>query len=261
MKKYKNRVKTAIGNGKQAEVVVAPLNRKQARGQRNAGVKGGKKVVVSKTPVNMVWESGLEVVKSPVTIVVPSSLVNVVSAIEAQIRDSEFSVYVKANMDDVACIVVSEEYYIPDQDVTMASVEYNDPPVDGFNAVLHKHPSGMKVFSSTDDKYINQNFDVSLLWCDKKFVNAIVNYEIRRGVKLQLEGRVVVDDGTTLPSVDVSKIHNNEHMFCGGHYPKMGTAMGGYAEMYGYHVDDNEDEEVWNVFSDDEQKMLALGMV
>ena len=266
MRKYKNKVRTKTNDGEHTEVLITPLvgktahnARKTARVQRRGGNKG-----IVADPLgnhNMVWESGLEIVKPPINIIVPASLVDVMTSIEAQIKNAEFSIYVKADISNVGDVVISEEYCIPDQNVSMADVEYNDPPVDGFNAVIHKHPSGMRVFSTTDDKYINKNFEVSLLWCDKMFVTAIVNYEIRSGVKLQLEGEVVVGVDKTLPVVDVGKIHKAKIVALGsGHlYPKGGSAFGGYAEMYGHY--DPEEEDKWKSFTEEEHKLLELGMM
>ena len=57
------------------------------------------------------------------------------------------------------------DIFIPDQEITSASVdnivckEFNDLPVIG---VIHSHHTMGNTFSGTDDKYINQNHNISL---------------------------------------------------------------------------------------------------
>lgn len=282
----RNKVRTKVPGGSK-EVVVAPLGkrmqnaRERNTGNRaatggahsggvpkvkpfpkttslgaNSGVAGTlvgdknkkKKVLTEK---DLVWDSGLKIVNPPILIDVPPSLALVMKAIDEKIVGSvEFSIYVKADISDIECIRISEAYCIPRQVVSSGSVDYNDVPPDGFNAVIHKHPRGIKSFSGTDDQYINQNFTVSILWCAGEFVDAIVNYDISPGVKLQLEGFVYVDDTSNLPEVDVDNISVMKQTVVkhvplganarrGCHVP--GTeqsAMDVYAEQYGYFRDE-----------------------
>ena len=261
-------VRTIIGNGKDSkEVIVAPFghggsrkeradNRKMSVPNTNLGrvvvsdlkkkvvgkgsgkktVKNGKNAVKGKTKSekDLVWDSGLKVVCPPILIDVPQSLVDVMRSIDnAVVGSVEFSIYVKADTSDIECIRISEDFYIPKQLVSGASVDYNEPPMDGFNAVIHKHPRGVRSFSGTDDEYINQNFTVSILWCDGEFVDATVNYDAGAGIKLQLEGYVYVDDISVLPYVDVNNISV--------HKPKVvaqsiGNGMQSFAEAYGYYA-------------------------
>jgi hypothetical protein len=51
--------------------------------------------------------------------------------------------------------------------VTAAHIDYEEDNID-FNTVIHKHPDNCMSFSGTDEKYINSNFDFSLLWVNKK---------------------------------------------------------------------------------------------
>jgi hypothetical protein len=206
---------------------------------------GKKKKIVHEE--NLVWDSGLKVISPPILIDVPKSIVDVMRAIDISLADNvEFSIYVKADVSNIECIVVSEDYYIPKQTVSAASVDYNESPIDGFNAVIHKHPRGVMSFSGTDDEYINQNFTVSILWCGGNFVDATVNYDAGAGIKLQLEGYVYVDDIDDLPDVDVSNIVLFKHT----NYMKSGTpgavdicigsGMQTFAEAYGYYAGANE---------------------
>jgi len=302
--KMVSKVRTRIGNGKGSEeVMVAPLKggsrkeradaRKRSSPNTNLGrvvvsdlrdkvvSKDTKKKVVSKVKKNakgkkksekdLIWDSGLKVVYPPILIDVPQSLVDVMRSIDNTVAGSvEFSIYVKADTSDIECIRISEDFYIPKQLVSGASVDYNEPPMGGFNAVIHKHPKGVRSFSGTDDDYINQNFTVSILWCDGEFVDATVNYDAGAGIKLQLEGYIYVDDISVLPDIDVSNISVRKQE---SYAKPVGHGMQSFAEAYGYYsgageLDDNgvpcEGDDIgneWNNFSTStRQEMLRCGM-
>ena len=263
-------VKTNVPGGDSKKVKVLPLvDRKQAaRNRRNhtktpevpkttsLGGASGMPVVKKKKRVlsekELVWDSGLRIVNPPILIDVPQSIADVIRAIEKQIVGNvEFSIYVKADVSDIECIRIAEEYYVPKQVVSGGSVDYEEVPDKGFNAVIHKHPRGIMTFSGTDDEYINANFRVSILWCNGDFVDATVNYDAGAGVKLQLEGYVYVDDTRDLPEVDVGNISvlkqkvvkhvplHPQHHYPGCHVP--GTeqsAIQRFAEDYGYFQDE-----------------------
>ena len=245
------------------------------KGGNKTGGKNGvvKKEVVKKNGVfiekkkkvlterDLVWDSGLRIVSPPIVIDVPQKIVDVVMAVENTIGSNvEFSIYIKADISDIGCVTVSEEYYIPSQEVSMASVDNMEPPINGFNALLHKHPNGVMSFSGTDEEFINSNFAVSLLWCNRAFVDAIVNIDFDGGVKLQIEGCVVVDAMKALPVVDTANIHKIMHR-AGvplGHSP----AMRSYAESCGYNGFPGEgDDEKWDwqddvILSRSEKQMM-----
>lgn len=222
------------------------------------------------TEADLVWDSGLQIVNPPILIDVPPSLALVMRAIDRKIVGSvEFSIYVKADVSDIECIRISEDFYVPKQLVSGASVDYNEPPMDGFNAVIHKHPRGVRSFSGTDDEYINQNFTVSILWCDGEFVDATVNYDAGAGIKLQLEGYVYVDDISVLPNIDVSNISVSNHKCV---VQPVGNGMQSFAEAYGYYagsggydingvpIDDDDLSPEENEFMRTEQSMLRCGL-
>lgn len=269
----KQKVRTKVPGGSK-EVEVAPLGkRKNAAAGRSrksapafpptfpkttslaANSQVGKKKKRPLTEKELVWDSGLKIVSPPILIDVPNSIADVVRAIEKKVVGNvEFSIYVKADLSDIECIRISEDYYIPKQVVSGASVDYGDVPMDGFNAVIHKHPRGVVTFSGTDDEYINANFTVSLLWCNGEFVDATVNYDVGAGIKLQLEGYVYIDDIRDLPEVDVGnisvlrqKIVKHVPLHAQQHYPGCYTpgdeqsALEKYAEEFGYFQEGEED--------------------
>jgi len=268
----KTRVRTKAQDGAYKEVEVAPLVKRKndATGRRHharahvvpktttlpgttIGKKKKKKKVLSEK--DLVWDSGLKIVSPPILIDVPQSIADVIRSIEKQVVGNvEFSIYVKADVSDIECIRISEDYYVPKQVVSHGSVDYNEVPIEGFNAVIHKHPRGVRTFSGTDDEYINANFRVSMLWCSGEFVDAIVNYDVGAGIKLQLEGCVYVEDDKNLPEVDVGNISvmkqriikhvplSQHNQYPGCHIP--GTeqsAIERYAEDYGYFQGEESD--------------------
>jgi len=85
--------------------------------------------------------------------------------------DVEFSIFgISKWVEKEKIVVMEDEFYIPNQKVTTASVDYdhNDCP-EKYNTVIHKHPDGCMSFSGTDEEFINANFDYTLLWVNRKF--------------------------------------------------------------------------------------------
>lgn len=66
------------------------------------------------------------------------------------------------------------DIYLPEQVVTSSTIEFKEPPPEGFTGVMHIHPMGLRTFSSTDWEYINKNFDFSVLLCDHEPTDACV---------------------------------------------------------------------------------------
>lgn len=119
------------------------------------------------------WDSGLHIITGSAnyTVCVPVTIAAVVKAIGEQVS-TEFSVFGKINSVQNSRIYLSEEYFIPEQEVTSCSVEYKESAPAGFDVVIHKHPSTLKEFSATDEEYINSNFSLSILYCQEQFVLA-----------------------------------------------------------------------------------------
>lgn len=118
--------------------------------------------------------TGMEEFKPKVHI--SEKFMQVVRKLDRQIS-TEFSVLGKATINgDV--YEVGDEYYIPEQEVTSSSVDYEEDMYklreQGWNVAVHKHPSGVKHFSSADYEYLNNQFDLSLLWVDGAFNDATV---------------------------------------------------------------------------------------
>ena len=112
---------------------------------------------------------------------ISDKFMEIVRALDKKI-DTEFSVLGKATINGNK-YEVGDEYYIPKQTVEYASVDYEEDMYklreEGWNVVVHKHPSGVKEFSSADYEYLNNQFDLSLLWVDNKFNDATVRIMVR----------------------------------------------------------------------------------
>lgn len=137
------------------------------------------------------WESGIKILKQ-MQVVIPLKLLLVCNQIAEKV-DDEFSIVSNiAEIDDIE-ISLSEEFYIPKQIVSHSNIEYQ-PDEYKFNTVIHRHPDGCNSFSSTDQNYINQNFELSILYtkCDG-FVAGQYNLKHTNGYLIQLPVELYVD--------------------------------------------------------------------
>lgn len=120
------------------------------------------------------WDSDLTVVRGDdITVLVHIDILSAMRAIGAEIHGVEYGLYAKGEWID-GVFVVGNEWYIPEQRVSAAKVDFEEDAPPGFNVVLHKHPRGVKRFSATDWKYINPNFEASILYEGGNFVDACV---------------------------------------------------------------------------------------
>lgn len=78
--------------------------------------------------------------------------------------DDEYSIVLNAEKVEGGYLL-SEEYRIPKQEVSTASIAYKEDCPE--MCVIHRHPDGCNNFSGTDQEYINQNFALSLLYTVK----------------------------------------------------------------------------------------------
>lgn len=156
----------------------------------------------------MVWNNDVNNVISTVTAVIPYKILILMREVEKYVRNGdEFGVYLKGQYSN-GILRLSEDYNIPEQYVSRASIDFKEDGGPGFNGVIHKHPAGMKNFSGTDDKYINQNYMFSLIYTNKEIVSGIVNLEISDGFgRVQLPVNIEVEyPHVELDLTDVNKI-------------------------------------------------------
>lgn len=133
----------------------------------------------------MVLETGLKVIKE-IKVKVPLEILALLMFLEERFN-TEFAVVCK--MDWIADDTVRiHSPYIPEQEVTHGSVELKEVILrKDYPVIIHSHPKGIKSFSGTDDEFINQNFDLSLVYNDRKFTDAVINIPIKEGVYLQFD--------------------------------------------------------------------------
>ncbi len=143
------------------------------------------------------WESDLTVIpEKDMKISVDIEVLGILSHISKKIN-TEFSVLFKSKVSN-NYIMIIPEYYIPEQEVSSASVDYiEDLSIkrkEGFNVVVHKHPNSITSFSGDDYKYINSHFPVSLLFCNGKITAAtiLVSFENSKIIIDVPEDRIIV---------------------------------------------------------------------
>ena len=155
---------------------------------------------------------GVTIVKS-IPCVIPLFMEELMATINRKFSNVEFSIFAKSYYDEERKkIFLTEEYYIPKQEVTFAGVDYNEGPPEGFNTVIHKHPSGISHFSSTDDTYINQNHDYSLLWTGGRFVSGQVRFRSMFGMSklpVTIEKEWVDIEVSGLDNISIRKVHKS----------------------------------------------------
>ncbi len=147
------------------------------------------------------WESGIKILDA-VKVIIPLKLLLVCNQIADRLSGEEFSILVNLTEKDKV-IRLSEEFHIPSQVVSNASIDYI-PEDYNFNTVIHRHPDGMNSFSSTDKNFINQNFKLSILYTHKEgFVHGVYNLK-HDNYLVQLPIEISVDMGLDL--IDIQNI-------------------------------------------------------
>lgn len=81
---------------------------------------------------------------------------------------------------------IGRDFYVPKQTVTHSTIDFDEPEPEGFNGVIHRHPNGVKSFSGQDDRYINRNYEFSLLYVDNDITTGVINITISGTTRLQL---------------------------------------------------------------------------
>jgi len=148
------------------------------------------------------WESGIKILKK-MEVIIPLKLLLVCNQISDKVRGDEFSIVTNIKERDDITIELAEDYYIPKQIVTSTSIEYLKDEYK-FNCVIHRHPDGMNGFSSTDKAFINQNFELSILYTKQdNFVAGIYNLKHDDYV-IQIPVECFVDYG--IEDIDISSI-------------------------------------------------------
>jgi len=149
------------------------------------------------------WESGIKILKC-MQVVIPLKLLLICNQIADKVEGDEFSIVTNIQEKDDINIKLSDEFYIPKQQVSHSNIEYL-PDDYKFNCVIHRHPDGCDSFSSTDQEYINQNFELSILYTKRDgFVNGLYNLRHESGYLIQIPVDIFVD--YNIDEIDISNI-------------------------------------------------------
>ncbi len=145
-----------------------------------------------------VWENTKRVpIVPPIECKIPQDIVIIMRSIELEMKNSsmgnrlEFGIFIKGVFTDDGKFKISKDFYIPQQKVTYASIDFQEDPPEGYNGVIHRHPNGCSTFSGVDQNSINKNFDFSLLYVDNDIKKGILNLQIQ-DIRIQLELKIVV---------------------------------------------------------------------
>jgi len=149
-----------------------------------------------------VWSNPHSQKLEKVRAIVPCSLLFTMHKIEQLMSfNAEFGLYLKGKIKN-SVLIISEEYYIPLQEVSGASIDFKEDGNLQWNGVIHKHPSGCTGFSGTDDGSINGNHLFTLLYESKEIKKGEINISLK---DIAGKIRLPLDIELEFPSVNVSK--------------------------------------------------------
>lgn len=139
-----------------------------------------------KTRTNYEWSNPeVEIVKS-VDYYIPLKLQRIMEALNNKFTGLEFSICGKTYTDPTLGILTLDvdfdSIFVPSQIVSGAAIDYKEEVPLEYNTVIHKHPNGCTHFSGQDTKYINQNFDYSLLWVNNTFHRGLIRSSCEFGL-------------------------------------------------------------------------------
>jgi len=154
------------------------------------------------TETSKSWESDLIVIEK-MKVIIPLKLLLVCNSIATKLDGEEFSIVTNIEKKTSDSIILSEEYYIPKQKVTSGSIDYM-PDEYSHSVVIHRHPNGLNSFSVTDQSYINQNFELSLLYtAEEYFVNGLYNLKHEDAI-IPIPIKTIIEYG--IEDIDISNI-------------------------------------------------------
>lgn len=149
------------------------------------------------------WDSELNIFNR-MKVVIPFKLLLGCNQIASMVKGNEFSIVTDIKEKSNSKLTLSDEFYIPKQNVSSTNIEYTP---DSYNqkVVIHRHPDRLDNFSRTDMEFINQNFELSLLYTKEDgFVNGIYNYRLDEENILQMPVEIVLNYETD--PIDISNI-------------------------------------------------------
>lgn len=132
---------------------------------------------------------------------VPENVYSLLWSLDQEIPDSEFILLTKGHWNDDGEFEITEDYYLPEQEVSQASAMITEA-INKYNVILHKHPGGVTRFSSTDFKFLTPNYDCSLLYCDGEITDSTIRFIVDINGKKKI---VYIRDPEILVMMDTSK--------------------------------------------------------
>ncbi len=159
------------------------------------------------TKITTVWDNGVTFIEPKIILNYQADLT--VKELCKKIKNTEFSILFKGDWSSNG-FLVSNEYYIPKQEVSAASVDYlEDLSIkrkEGYNVVIHTHPGyGHSTFSSADREYINKNFPCSILYNQKGDIcEAELWVPLNKSTNIIVSAEVKI----SLPEIEIKGIEN-----------------------------------------------------
>lgn len=202
-----------------------------------------------------IWKNQeIGIVKS-VTCIIPSRILDAMRTIESKMNKAlEFSLLLKGEYDNNK-LYVSDEFYIPKQTVSAAAVNYEED-VPGWNGVIHRHPTGCKSFSGTDENFINSNFTFSLLFEGGNIIAGVINLALANDThRVQLPMTINIEfPAVEISDEDFAKIKEIVPTYGPTHVNKHDAF---FAQHFGNRlpIDDNDELLLFPDGEDDETKL------
>ena len=155
----------------------------------------------------------VEPIPTKLTLNVPFKLVQMLKDISDldNFKSNEYAVCYRVKKEGLVYTIEDDSFYIPTQSVTPGHVRIETSQMskeeqgvlDTCNGVVHKHPRGVRSFSTTDDLDLNKLFEVSLLFLPPyDLPTAIINISIN-GETLQLVPEINVISSTTTDDMSI----------------------------------------------------------
>lgn len=156
------------------------------------------------------WEADLTIINR-MLVIIPVKLYLACLQISNKVSSNEFSIVTDIKEKDSSKILLSDIFYIPKQRVTSGSIDYL-PDTYRHNVCIHRHPNGCNGFSPTDKEFINQNFELSLLYTKSEgFINGIYNLKTDEKTIVQLPIEIIIDHD--FERIDISNIKIEDDLF------------------------------------------------
>jgi hypothetical protein len=172
------------------------------------------------------WDSELKIVEPE--ILIKRNVIDILWSIEKKV-DTEFAVLFKGKWEKDG-FVVSDEYYIPKQKVSYASVDFEEDiskkRAEGYNVIIHKHPSKFG-FSGADEDSINAHFLVSMIYYKGEIVDANMSVQVNGDVKIRIKPKISIIPNEVI-DINISNIEKEKE-------PEISVWHKPYEDFYGYY--------------------------